>query len=64
VPIYKLRPLRSPVAFSCHQRTSGRFLLGEAESPPSSPHQDWGVGGISAPSKTKWGKKTCIKTVN
>lgn len=57
VPIDKwrpMRPLRSPVAFLAIKRSSGRFLLGEAESPPSSPHQDWGVGGISAPSKTKW----------
>lgn len=47
VPMHKwrpMRPLRSPVAFLAIKRTSGRFLLGEAESPPSSRHQVWRAG--------------------
>lgn len=60
VPIHKWRPVRpprSPVAFLAIKRTSGRFLLGEAESPLSSCHQDWDWEATAAPSKTKWRKK-------
>lgn len=43
--------------FSCHQRTSGRFLLGEAESPRSSSRRDWEVGGREPPEKQNVEKK-------
>lgn len=39
-------PPRSPVAILAIKRSSGRFLLGEAESSRRSPRQKRGVGGV------------------
>lgn len=69
MPIHKwrpMRPLRSPVAFLAIKEPPEGSCWVKTESPPSSPHQDWVVGGITAPPQKQNGEetKTCIKTVN